>query len=139
MVEIAHQPLHALAHRLVQQMPVEAAIVIPLALLRELAAHEQELLARMRPHEPEIGAQIGEALPTVARHAADERALAVHHFVVGQRQNEVFRKGVDEPERQIVVMMPPVNGVLLHVTEGVVHPPHVPLEAEAEAAGVGRL
>jgi hypothetical protein len=33
----------------------------------------------------------------------------------------------------------PVDGLVPDVLEGVVHPAHVPLEAEAEAAGVGRL
>jgi len=52
--------------RIVEALPVEPEIVVPLALLAEFAAHEQELLAGMRPHEGEIGAQIGETLPAVA-------------------------------------------------------------------------
>ena len=39
----------------------------------------------------------------------------------------------------LVVVPAPVHRVLAHVGERVVHPAHVPLEAEAEAAGVGRL
>ena len=58
--------------------------MIPLALLAELAAHEQKLLAGMSPHEAEIGAQVGEVLPAVARHLADQRALAVHHLVMAE-------------------------------------------------------
>jgi len=34
--------------------------------LPDLVAHEEQLLARMRPHESEIGAQIGELLPRIA-------------------------------------------------------------------------
>ncbi len=64
-IQIAHQPLHAAMGRVVEQLPIGLPVVVPLALLPELAAHEQELLAGMRPHEPEIGAQIGETLPVI--------------------------------------------------------------------------
>ena len=59
----------------------------------------------------EIGAQIGEALPAVARHLADQRALAVHHLVMAQRQDEVFVEGVEQAEGQIVVMIFAVDRV----------------------------
>ena len=48
------------------------------------------LLARLRVHVAEQQPQIGELLPLVARHFADQRAFAVHHFVVRQRQDEIF-------------------------------------------------
>ena len=45
-VQVAHEPLQAAVVRaLVEQMPVEAPVVVPLAPLAELAAHEQQLLA----------------------------------------------------------------------------------------------
>ena len=78
--------------RIAEQVPVERMVVVPFALLRELAAHEQQLLAGMRPHEAEIGAQVGELLPAVARHLAEQRALAVHHLVVAERQHEILVK-----------------------------------------------
>ena len=46
---------------------------------------------------------------------------------------------IEEAEREVVVVIAPVDRVLLDVAKGVVHPPHVPLEAEAEAAIVGRV
>ena len=73
----------------------------------------------------------------VARHLVDQRALAVHDLVVRQRQDEVLRERVDERERQLVVVVAAVDRVLLEVRQRVVHPAHVPLEAEAEAAQVG--
>src|SRR6202030_4025639 len=72
-IEIPHELLHAGMHRLIKREPVQSPIVVPFPLLSELAAHEQELLARMRPHEAEIGPQIGEALPLVTRHPAEQR------------------------------------------------------------------
>ena len=47
-------------------------------------------------------------------------------------------EGVEQPERDLIVVMLPVDRILRHVVEGVVHPPHVPLVAEAEAAIVHR-
>src|SRR5690606_24856321 len=62
-VEIAHQLLDAAMDRVLHDMPVETGIIIPLADLAELAAHEKQLLSRMAEHEREIGPQIGETLP----------------------------------------------------------------------------
>src|SRR5205807_8239326 len=86
-------------------MPVERMVMAPFAFLGELVSHEQKLLAGMTKHEAVVGAQIGEALPIVARHAAEERALGVHNLVMGERQDEVFEKGVMQDEKELAVMM----------------------------------
>ena len=57
--------------------------------------------------------------------------LAVHDFVVRQRQNEILRESVVETEDDIAVMMLAVDRLFGDVIQGVVHPPHVPLVAEA--------
>ena len=67
-VEGRHQVLYALMLRIAQQVPVQFAVVVPLAPLAELASHEQQLLARVRPHEAQVQAQVGELLPAVAGH-----------------------------------------------------------------------
>ena len=59
----------------------------------------------MAEHEGVVGAQIGEALPAVARHAAEDRAFAVHDFVVRQRQDEVLEEGVEQAEHDVAVMV----------------------------------
>ena len=120
-----------------EQVPVERALVAPLGLLGELAAHEQQLLARVRPHVGVQRAQVGQLLPAVARHLPVQRALAVHDLVVRERQDEVLAEGVHQAEGQLVVVVAAVDRVLLEVAERVVHPAHVPLEAEAEPAQVG--
>ena len=61
-------------------------IVIPLSPLAKLAAHKQQLLARMGPHETQISAQVGKLLPAITGHFVDQRMLAMHHFVMGDRQ-----------------------------------------------------
>ena len=93
----------------------------------------------MAPHEAVIGAQVGELLPGVAGHPGQDRALAVHHLVVAERQDEVLGEGVEQAEGHLVVMPAAMGRVLAHIFQGVVHPPHVPLVAEAQAAGPGRL
>ena len=59
-------------------------------------------------------------------------------FVVGQRQHEILGERVDHPERHLVVVPAPVHRILGHVLQRVVHPAHVPFEAEAQAPCVHR-
>ena len=84
-------------------------------------------------------AQSGKLAPPVARHAADERALAVHDFVVAQRADEVLGKGVHDGEREQAVVAGAPRKIGLHVVQGVVHPAHVPLVVEAQAAVLRRI
>ena len=137
-VHVAHHRVHARVLGVLEQPPVELAALGPLRLLAELAAHEEQLLARVRPHEREVGAQVGQLLPPVARHLAQQRPLAVDDLVVADRQDVVLRERVDQGEGHLAVVVAAVERVLGDVVEGVVHPAHVPLEAEAEAALAGR-
>ena len=91
----------------------------------------------MRPHVAVQQPQVGELLPQVAGHLVQQRALAVDHFVVRERQDEVLVEGVDQAEGQLVVVVLAVDRLVPHVADRVVHPAHVPLEAEAQAAQVG--
>ena len=84
-------------------------------------------------------AQAGKLAPPVARHAADQRALAVHDLVVAQRANEVLGKGVHDGEREQPVVAGAPRKIGLHVVQGVVHPTHVPLVVEAQAAVLRRI
>ena len=69
---------------------------------------------------------------------AEERALPVHHLVVGEREHEVLGLRVHGPEGELVVVVLPHDRVPPQVLERVVHPAHVPFVAEAEPALVGR-
>ncbi|MFK4686340.1 hypothetical protein ABIF39_008097 [Bradyrhizobium diazoefficiens] len=137
-VEVADQRLDARVIFVFEQVPVERLVVIPFAALRDLGAHEQELLAGMAEHEAVIGTQVREALPFVAGHAAQDRALAVHDLVMRQRQDEIFREGIVQAEQDLAVMMLAMNRILADVVQRVVHPAHVPLVAEAEPAEFDR-
>ena len=58
----------------------------------------------------------------------------MHHFIVRQRQHEVFGVVVEQPEGELIVVILTINRVELHVVERVVHPAEVPLVPEAQAA-----
>src|SRR5690606_41915238 len=51
-----------------------------------------------------------------------------------ERQNEVLGKSIDEAEGELAVVVAAMDGIAAHIIEAVVHPAHVPLVAEAEAA-----
>ncbi len=97
-VQVAKHALHAAVRFPLQQIPLEALIMLPFAPLTELASHEQQLLAGMAPHVTVEQTQVGEALPEIAGHLISQRAFAVHHFVVRKRQREVLAEGVDQAE-----------------------------------------
>ena len=134
MIQIRDQPLQTAVPGVGGQVPVEARLVVPLPPLAELAAHEEQLLSRRRPLIAKEQAQVGTLLPFVAGHLGDQRSLSVHHLVVAQGQDEILVKGVEAAKGEKVVVEAAVHRVALHVVERIVHPAHVPFEAETEAA-----
>ena len=48
---------------------------------------------------------------SVAGHFSEQRSLAVDHFIVRQRQDEVFMPCVKHAERQFVVMKLAMDGI----------------------------
>ena len=123
---------------LVELVPVDAAFLGPLGALAELLAHEQQLLAGVRPLIGQQAAQAGGLDVVVAGHPAPQRALAVHHLVVTDRQHVVLAERVQHRERHLVVVVVAVDRITADVVQRVVHPAHVPLHREAKAAKVCR-
>src|SRR5262249_57978251 len=64
-VQVADPALQAAVRLALEERPVEARLVVPLAPLAELAAHEEELLAGLRPLAAEQRAQGRAADPSV--------------------------------------------------------------------------
>ena len=58
----------------------------------------------------------------------------MHHFVVADGQHKVLAERIEEAEGNLVVVACAEERIGLHVAEHVVHPAHVPLEVEAQAA-----
>src|SRR5215204_3261432 len=92
----------------------------------------------MGVHEAVVGAKVGELLPIVTGHLVYQGALAVYYLVVREGQDEVLVEGVDEGERDLVVVVLAVDGILGHVLQAVVHPAHVPLVTEPQTTHRGR-
>ena len=124
---------------LLGQEPLDGLVVAPLNKLADLVAHKVELGTGVRHLVEGQRAQAGKLAPPVARHAADQRALAVHDLVVAQRANKVLGKGVHDGEREQAVVAGAPRKIGLHVVQGVVHPAHVPLVVEAQAAVLRRI
>jgi hypothetical protein len=65
--------------------------------LPDLGAHEEKLLAGMRPHVREERAQVRKTVATRRRASGEQRTLSVHDLVVRERQHEILGPGVEEP------------------------------------------
>src|SRR5215211_4369767 len=89
-VHVLDQPLYAAMAPLRALPPIDAATFGKLAPLAELGPHEQQLLARMRPHEGIEGAQRAKLPPLILRCPLEHRAFAVHHLVMTDRKDEVL-------------------------------------------------
>ena len=98
-VQILNEAPQSGMERIVEQVPVEAMVVVPLAPLAEFAAHEHQLLARMGVHVAVERAQRRGLLPVVARHLSEHRSLAVHDLVVRKRQDEILAECIQQRER----------------------------------------
>jgi hypothetical protein len=106
-----------------ESTPVDATLTVPFAPLAELAAGEDELASRVRPHPTEQRAQAREALPLVARHLRQQGSLAVHDFVVTDREDEILRERVQQTEREIAVMPTAMDRIVLEVRKvSCIHP-----------------
>src|SRR5260370_7619745 len=89
-----------------QQVPLQAAIVIPLGPLAELVAHEQELLAGMAEHKPVQEPQICELLPLITWHLAQHGTLPVDDLILRERQDDVLSEATNQPKLHLVMLIP---------------------------------
>src|SRR5438128_1182220 len=103
-VQIFHPPLKQAMWRRIQQMPIEAAVVIPFSPLPEFTSHKQQLFAWLGVHISKQQAQVGKLLPVIAWHLSKERTFPVHHLVMGQRQDKLLRKSVEHPKCEGIVI-----------------------------------
>ena len=124
--------------RILQDLPGNAARRIPLVVIANVATHEQQFLARMRIHEGEERAHIGELLPIVARHFRDQRPFAINHLVMRDRQDEVFAEGIDQAKCDLVLVVFAIKRIHAEIVQHVVHPAHIPLHGEAKPVRINR-
>src|SRR4030042_4353041 len=112
-------------------MPLKAFVVVPLLPVAELATHEQQLLPGLAVHITEKQSEGGKLLPQVARHLAQQRALAMNNLIMRKRHYKVFGESIEHAKGQLGMVILPVYGVLGYVHQSVMHPPHVPFGPEA--------
>src|SRR3972149_2891396 len=60
----------------------------------------------------------------------------MNHLVMRKNKDKVLSEGIQEAECQVIMLVFPVDRVLGEVAQCVVHPSHVPLQAEAKASQV---
>lgn len=56
----------------------------------------------------------------------------MYDFIVRERQDEVFAVLIHHAKSHFVVVIFAVDGVFHHVTQSIVHPAHIPFEAEVQ-------
>src|SRR5215212_5936697 len=108
-IHVLDQSLHAAMSPLRALPPIDTATLGELPTLTELCSHEQQLFARVCPHEGVEGAQRAKLPPLILWRALKHRALAMDHLVVTDRQDEVLRVRVGQRERHLVVVELPVD------------------------------
>src|SRR4030042_2418262 len=117
--------------------PIQPFVMVPLPPLPNLSAHEKQLLPGLTVHISEKQSEVGKLLPQVARHLAQQRALAVNNLIMRKRHYKVLRESIEHAESQLVVVILPVYGVFGYVHQSVMHPAHVPFGAEAQPSHIG--
>ena len=58
----------------------------------------------------------------------------MHYLIVREREHKVFVVGIHQRKGNIIMMIAPVDRVQAHIIQYVMHPTHIPLHAEAQAA-----
>jgi len=56
----------------------------------------------------------------------------MYHFIMGERQHEVFCKTIEQPKGELIMMETSMDRISLHIAQHVMHPAHIPLHAEAQ-------
>ncbi len=135
-VEIGDKALDAAMGIPLEQMPVETAGFAPFVALGDFLAHKEEFLARVSVLIGVKETKIGELLPEVAGHFVKERVFAVDDFVVREGKQEIFCEGIEKRKSELVVLVFAMDRVARKKAQSVVHPAHVPFEAEAEATEI---
>ena len=139
MQQIAHKVMQGAIVLLLQKIPVNLSILTPLPELSEVLSHEKKLLSGVPHHEEIARFQIPEFLFLHSRHFLNHRALQMHHFIMRKHKNKLLRISIAHTEGHLVVMVGTINGILLHIGQKIMHPPHIPLEMKAQSALFRRL
>ncbi len=121
-----------------QQMPIQADIMVPFTPLAKFTSHENQFLSWLGKHVAKQNPKVCKLLPAISRHLIQERALTMNHLIVRKRQHVVFRKGIKPAEGQLLMVMLAVDWIASQVSERIVHPAHIPLVAKTQPSEIER-
>src|SRR4030095_11992387 len=108
----------------------------PFTPLSEFSPHEQQLLSRLGKLVCEQKSHVRELLPEISRHLREHGSLSVDELVVRKRQDEILVKRVDHSKCELAVVILPMYRIETDIFQSIVHPPHVPLQTEAQSAQI---
>ena len=134
MEQILVPVLDRLMFRLCQKIPVKLSLLTPFTQLGKLLTHEEKLLARMSHHERIAGFQICIFIKSKSRHLIDHGALQMHNLIMGKYKDIVLAVSVGTCERHHVVGVLSEIWIQFHIFSEIMHPAHIPLQAEPETA-----
>ena len=92
----------------------------------------------MTEHISISGPQVSVFIRPQAGHFIDHRAFQMHHLIMGQRQNIIFSTVVAHGKGHGIMIVFTEIGIQLHVFTEIMHPAHIPLKAEVQAAFINR-
>ena len=95
--------------------------------MADLISHEVQFFSRMDHHIQVHGSGLREFLFVLSVHFLQDRRFAMHHLVVGIRQQVSFIPEIHHGESQFVILLCPVFRIALKIFQRVMHPSQIPL------------
>ena len=88
----------------------------------------------MRKHIRIACPQVCKFVVVKTRHLIDHGTFQMHYLIMRQYQNELLRERIGHGECHLVVVIASEIRVELHIIKKIMHPAHIPFQAEAKTA-----
>ena len=132
-VQVFHKSVEILMRRVIEKIPVQLPLLVPLPEMSQLISHEIKLLSRMRIHIHIERSCLRELLLIISVHFLQYCCLPVDNFVMGQREQIPLIIVIDKGECQLMIVPCPVLGSCPEIIQSIIHPSHIPLIVESKA------
>ena len=121
---------HLLMLRLSQQEPVKFSFLAPFTKLSEFLPHEKKLLTGVSHHECITSFKVSIFIKSQSRHLIKHRTLKMYHFIMRQYQDIILTVCITHGKcHQMMIILTEI-WIQLHIFREIVHPSHIPLQAE---------
>ncbi|SQC56458.1 Uncharacterised protein [Listeria newyorkensis] len=138
LIQRPHKKLILVIQILLQIRPFQFLRKLPFQKLPRLIAHEIQFFPRVRHQKRLQRSDPSKLIITIAWHFVHHRLLAMHHFIMGQRQNIILLKHIHKRKRHEVKMILAKQRVHLEKFQNIVHPTHIPLIIKTKSVRVHR-